>query len=169
YLSPQLSENGQWVAAVSLCSTETGDQAHQIVRIERASGRLQMVTPPGYESVSPSLSGDGRLIAFVSNADLVPGQNPHHLDQVFLFDAVTHRYLQLTRIDIRETHRVVASPRIAGSGKTVVFVSNANLVADQNRDGNLELFVFDVGAGRLFQVTQTEAPARHHWPMVSHD
>src|SRR5206468_12907092 len=138
-------------------------------RIERTSDQAQTLTPPGLQSVSPTLSGDGQRIAFVSNADLVPGQNSHHLDQVFLFDATAHRYTQLTHIRHTDTARAVHSPRISVGGETVVFVSNGDLLSGQNQDANLELFLFDVSSGQLLQVTRTEAPARHQSPLVSHD
>lgn len=170
YLSPQISGDGRWVATVSICPPEAQDQDHRIVRIERESGEAQTLTPPGSESFAPTLSRDGQRIAFLSNADLVPGQNPHYLEQVFLFDAhSTHRYTQITHVAAKDVNRMVGSPRISGNGGTVVFVSNADLVPGKNQDGNLELFVFEHETNQLLQGSQTESPASHQSPRVSHD
>lgn len=169
YLSPQLSGDGKWVAAVSICPPEAQDQDHRVMRMARVGGHVQMLTPPGYESLSPTLSNDGQRVVFLSNADLVPGQNLHHLEQVFLFDALAPRYTQITHIAVNDMNRMVGSPRISGNGDTVVFVSNADLVPGRNQDGNLELFVFDRETGQLLQGSQTESPASHQSPRVSHD
>lgn len=170
FLSPQLSGNGEWVAAVSVCPTADGmGQQHQVVRIERSSRQVQVLTPPGFQSLFPSLSADGRRLVFISNADLTPPHNAANLDQVFLFDASSGQYTQITRIQAAAIHRTVDNPRLSGDGETVVFVSNADLVKGENADGNLELFLYEVEAGVLSQVTHTESPARHQWPVISRD
>lgn len=170
FLSPQLSGNGEWVAAVSVCPTADGmGQHHQIVRIERSSRQVQVLTPPGGQSLFPGLSADGRRLVFISNADLTPPHNAAGLDQVFLFDASSGRYIQITRIQASAIHRTVDHPRLSGDGETVVFVSNADLVTGENTDGNLELFLYEVEPGVLSQVTHTAPPARHQWPVLSRD
>lgn len=170
YLSPQLSGDGEWVSAVSVCPTADGmGQHHQIVRIARASGQVQVLTPPDFQSLSPSVSVDGHRLVFISNADLAPPQNSAHTDQVFLFDARSGAYTQITGIQPSAMSRVVNNPRLSGDGGTVVFESNADLVKGENADGNLELFLYEVGRGTLVQVTHTEPPARHQRPVLSRD
>ena len=173
YFGPQLSENGRWVAATSLCSRETDDHQHvpdhQIVHIDRISGAMRTLTPPGVESNLGSISGDGGFVAFTSDGDLVPGQNPYHVIQVFLFDAVRQRFTQITHLAHTETRREVRMPRLSGNGDVIVFASNANLVPGENDDGNLELFVYDVKTGKMAQGTHTEFPAKHNAHLVSHD
>jgi Tol biopolymer transport system component/photosystem II stability/assembly factor-like uncharacterized protein len=173
YFNPQLSENGRWVVAISLCTREIEDHQqvpdHQIVRLARDTGATQILTPPGTTSASNSVSGDGELVAFTSDGDLVAGQNPHHVEQLFLFDAVRHRYTQVTHLTAAEMNRALMSPRLSVSGETLVFVSNANLVAGENDDGNLELFVYHVKTGDLLQGTHTEHPAKHFSVVLSHD
>ncbi|WP_447973558.1 hypothetical protein [Nitrospira sp. Kam-Ns4a] len=170
YLSPQLSGNGQWLVAIAVCPPgPTGRQDHRIVRIERATGEEQVLTPPGAESFSPSVSDDGRRVAFVSTADLALGQNPSHLEQVFLFDDATRRYTQVTQVRASDSNRTVQFPRLSGDGQWLIFASDADLVPGENRDGNTELFLFDVPRGTLRQVTHTEGPARHERPLISRD
>ncbi len=170
YLSPQLSGNGQWLVAIAICPPgPTGRQDHRIVRIERATGEEQVLTPPGAESFSPSVSDDGRRVAFVSTADLALGQNPSRLEQVFLFDDATRRYTQVTQVRAADSNRTVQFPRLSGDGQSLVFASDADLVPGENRDGNTELFLFEVPRGTLRQLTHTEGPARHERPLISRD
>lgn len=170
YFAPQLSGDGQSVVAVSLCQPRSTDEdGRQLVQLDRSSGRIQELTPPGAGATAPSMSDDGRRIVFMSNADLVPGQNPRRLDQVFLFDAGAQRYVQLSQANAVDPHHSVQSPRISGNGQTVVFASDADLVAGRNADGNLEIFMFDLKTERLHQVTETKPPAYHHRPLVSQD
>jgi Tol biopolymer transport system component len=169
YVNPQLSGNGQWLVAEARCPSTSQDENYQIVRIERASGRMQLLTPPRYPSGAPSVSSDGQRIVFLSRGEFIPGQNPDHLEQVFLFDAVTPRYTQLTRLRHTHARRGMGSPRISGNGETVVFASDADLVSGLNQDGNTELFLFDVRSGQLHQGTQTQEPAAHNHPFINYN
>lgn len=171
YLTPQVSGNGAWVVAVSICASRPqGERTHQIIRIERTSGQVQVLTPPGVQSTAPTVSDDGRWVAFLSNADLVPGRNPHRFSQIFLFDAQTSRYVQVSRLGPSgRGPGTVGRPLLSRNGEAVVFSSDADLVAGRNQDRNLEIFLYEVGADRLIQVTDTEPPAYQHWPLVSDD
>jgi Tol biopolymer transport system component len=165
YFKPQLSKNGRWVIAISLCTRETEDHQqvpdHQVVRIERDTGAIQILTPPGVESGTVSVSGNGELVAFTSDGDLVRGQNPGRIPQIFLFDAGRHRYTQVTHIMASDRHRGLLSLGLSSSGEVLFFVSNADLVAGENNDGNPEMFIYTVNTGTLMQATHTEDPAKH--------
>lgn len=67
-------------------------------------------------------------VAFVSDAELVPGQNPAHLEQLFLWEEQGSVMRQLTRHDDEAAR--VNRPSIAKSGDVVVFESTADLVPD---------------------------------------
>lgn len=51
-----------------------------------AAGITQLTGDPSYYSLSPSISADGRVVAFSSSADLVLGGNPDGRAQVFLYN-----------------------------------------------------------------------------------
>src|SRR5437660_6837162 len=96
YFIPVLSGDGLWVTAATNCSESNGLVMRHVVRIDRASLRIEAVTPPEVFSDSPSISADGRRVVFLSHGGLIPGQNPAHVLTLFLHDAVDHRYPQLT-------------------------------------------------------------------------
>jgi uncharacterized protein (TIGR03437 family) len=66
----------------------------------------------------PSISDDGRLVAFASNRDLA-GANPDGNDEIFLFDSHTDSFRQLT--DTAAPTRN-ADAKLSGDGSRVAFV-----------------------------------------------
>src|SRR5207245_5679428 len=100
---------------------------------------------------------------------LIPGQNPDHVLQVFLYDAKDRRYSQLTHIRSATENQFILKPQLSGNGDSVVLTSDADLVPGQNADGNEEVFVFVLRSNRLITISHTTPPARHHWSVISHD
>lgn len=92
---------------------------------------------------------DGSLLAFSSEADLT-GENADLNQEIFLHDASSDTTTQIT--DTSGTTNV--SPAISADGSKIAFLSFADLTGG-NADGNLELFVFDVGSSSFTQITAT--------------
>src|SRR5438876_8866306 len=144
YSAPVLSGDGQWIAAATDCPESSSPPIRHVVRIHRASRRVEAVTPPGVFSAAPSISADGQRVVFLGDGDLIPGQNPDHVLQVFLYDANDRRYSQLTHIRSATENQFILKPQLSGNGDSVVLTSDADLVPGQNEDGNEEVFVFDL-------------------------
>lgn len=99
-------------------------------------------------SFSPSISSDGRFIAFVSEAsDLINGDT-NNVSDVFVYDTLAHI---LRRISINESGEQANAPSleaiISPNGRFVLFESLANNLVPQDKDGTSDFFLFD-------QVTQ---------------
>ena len=169
YSAPVLSGDGQWIAAATDCPESSSTPIRHVVRIHRASRRVEAVTPPGVFSAAPSISADGQRVVFLGDGDLIPGQNPDHVLQVFLYDANDRRYSQLTHIRSATENQFILKPQLSGNGDSVVLTSDADLVPGQNEDGNEEVFLFDLQSNRVIQISHTTPPARHHWSVISHD
>ena len=169
YFTPVLSGDGQWIAAATNCSESNGLVMRHVVRIHRASRRVEAVTPPVVFSDSPSISADGQRVVFRSDGDLIPGQNPDRVLQLFLYGARDHRYTQLTHFRSDTENRFILTPQLSGNGDSVVLTSDADFVPGQNEDGTEELFLFDLRSDRMIQITHTTPPARHQWSVISHD
>jgi Tol biopolymer transport system component len=108
-------------------------------------------------SGSPSISADGRYIAYVSNAsDLVPGQAG--AGGVFLFDQVTGT---TTRVSGLDGSVVVTSgdtaPVVSADGRWVLFASSAPDVVPGQTDTNdaLDVFLWDRISGSTVLVSRT--------------
>lgn len=110
----------------------------------------------------PSISGDGRFVAFESDADLVPDAanprdpavvgNPGGVRQIYLWQE-GRGLRQLTWGDEDSL-----APRITQDGRFVFFCSRADLLPGGNPEGNFEIFRWRRGArpaARLAQLTQT--------------
>jgi Tol biopolymer transport system component len=95
-------------------------------------------------SYSPSISGDGRYVAFDSDAnDLVAG------DTNFLSDIFVHELpggpttlVSVDSFDAQDVPSSSFSPSISADGRYVAFDSNADLVADDT-NGTVDIFVRD--------------------------
>src|SRR5207245_915167 len=169
YFTPVLAGDGQWIAAATNCSETNGLVMRHVVRIHRASRRVEAVTPPVVFSDSPSISADGQRVVFRSDGDLIPGQNPDRVLQLFLYDYRDRRYTQLTHFRSDTENRFILTPQLSGNGDSVVLTSDADFVPGQNEDGTEELFLFDLRSDRMIQITHTTPPARHQWSVISHD
>ncbi len=96
----------------------------------------------------PSVSPDGSLVVFESDLDLT-GNNPDANVEMFLFEIATDTITQITNTD-----SVNRSPIFTPDGNTFRFNSNRDFTGD-NPDGNLELFLYDLGDDSFLQVTDS--------------
>jgi Tol biopolymer transport system component len=150
---PAISADGRYVAFESLASNfapaDTNDAEDVFVR-DRVAGTTIRATVssagPGanFNSGVPSLSADGRYIAYMSYAtNLVPGDMNVSAD-VFVHDRVSGATsLASVSYNALQGNGDSGFPQISGDGRSVVFWSTAsNLVqADGNRVG--DVFVRD--------------------------
>jgi Tol biopolymer transport system component len=113
------------------------------------------LTPEGFTgdsgSYSPSLSTDGRFVAFESDsANLVPGDNNGFSD-IFVRDLVTGSIERASLNTLgREADLPCSEPSISGDGRFVVFESYSTSLAPVSNPGVREVFVRDRVAGQTF-------------------
>jgi Tol biopolymer transport system component len=137
--APSISGDGSLVAfasqATNLVAGVSGAQVYvhnrrtnQIELISRGSGPA--IDPGNGTSSVPSISADGRFVAFVSfSTDLVPGGTGQ---QVYLRDRQTGQTTLVSRSSSGAVSdgTVNGAPSISADGRFIAFVSNAaNLVA----------------------------------------
>jgi Tol biopolymer transport system component len=162
---PALSSDGRYVAfessATNLVPGDTNKLADVFVR-DRRTGRTERVsvTSKGKQagadrtnngSNAPSISGDGRYVAFHSaDSNLVPGDTNWTFD-IFVHDRKTGR---TTRISVSSTGvqangESVGAPSFSTDGRYVAFNSLAsNLVPADDKAGDiLDVFIRDLRAG----------------------
>ncbi len=109
-----------------------------------------------------SISDDGKIIAFISNRDIVTGGNidtgaiPN--PEVFIYTVAGSTFTQVTNTKTASLNNPIFSsnPCLSSDGSVLAFVSNADLTST-NADGNAEIYIKD-GAG-LRQVTKTKNDA----------
>ena len=101
---------------------------------------------PRFEAQEPSLSADGRVVAFSTYSALVPGDTNNAPD-VYVRTPSTGRTarVSLTAAGAQTGNAVSATPAVSGDGRLVAFASRAPLVrADTN--GMSDTYLRDRGA-----------------------
>ncbi len=154
--SPAVSADGRFVAFYSSASNLVdgdGNGVNDVFVRDRQSGSTARVSlvPGGAEpnggSSSPSISADGRLVAFLSDASNLVADDTNRLRDAFVFDRQTGA---TTRVSVdsagAEANLESFTPVLSADGRFVAFTSFAfNLVVDDINEGS-DVFVRDLQA-----------------------
>ncbi len=105
----------------------------------------------------PTISDDGRFLAFISTRDLVPGVgNADGNPELFLYNIASDTLTQATKTQ-DPTPGVgfifQSNPNLSADGSVVSFISSANL-ATNNADTNAEIFVASFNGSTVSNVRQ---------------
>jgi Tol biopolymer transport system component len=159
------SADGRYALFSSLASNlvphDTND-AYDVFVFDRSSGQIDCVSvtedgvPPirGGAGGLSSISGDGRFVAFSSDADdLVPGDTNLQND-VFVRDR-TNGTTERVSVDSAgaEANGYSASPSITPDGRFVAFWSDADNLAPGDTHGWIEIYVHDRTTGATERVS----------------
>lgn len=159
----EISGNGRFVAfhslATNLVAGDTNGQPDVFVH-DRATGRPTRVsvTSSGEQanvgSGSPSISGDGRFVAFHSAAsNLVPADTNRNID-VFVHDRRTGRTERVSVSSTREEGNGSAmQPSISADGRYVVFTSFSSTLVADDRNPSWDIFLHDRATHRTSLVS----------------
>jgi hypothetical protein len=182
--NPSISGDGRYVAFHSTASNlVTGDTnatydifvrdrvAGTTTRVSVGSGGVQGING---ESVNPSISSDGRYVAFQSYATNLVAGDTNSVTDVFVRDRVART---TTRVSVNSAEAQGNSdsyyPSISGDGRYVALHSYAtNLVAGDTNNIN-DVFVRDTVAGTTTRVSVNSAEVQGNslswFPSISGD
>jgi Tol biopolymer transport system component len=176
-----VSADGNWIALTSPADLVAGQtdpkpaSATDVYLYERQTGAFLLVshasgaalTSGNDTSLLPSLSADGRFVAYISGADdLVSGQMASTPSQGFLYDRLTGTNILVSHAAGLSTTPADSSPaqlRLSGDGRFVVSWSTANnLIAGQiSSPGRWKVFRFDRTTGQTVMISHTsDSPLR---------
>ncbi|HEX8140179.1 MAG TPA: Calx-beta domain-containing protein [Pyrinomonadaceae bacterium] len=139
-VSPAISQDGSRIAFAArdnpLGTNQDGNS--EIFLYDGATLRQVTNTSPGNAvdrvrngNFQPSISDDGRFIAFASNRDLVSGQNADANLEVFVYDAASQGFTQLTS----STGTVGSSDaKISGNGARIAYIRDTGASLSAQRD-----------------------------------
>ncbi len=169
---PSISADGRYVAFVSeatnLVPGDTNKFADIFVhdrvkrtteRVSVASGGAQAV---GGDCTQPSISADGRYVAFASEAtNLVPGDTNGVID-LFVHDRITGA---TTRVNVATGGAQAAGghsfyPSISADGRFVAFVSDATNLVPKDTNNSWDIFVHDRVKGATQRVSVASGGAQ---------
>jgi Tol biopolymer transport system component len=183
--TPSLSADGRILAFETMVATQTasGTSARRRVivktRQDRAT-RRSLVGPTGEEPdgevADPVVSGDGRFVAFTSDAtNLVTGVDANgRQTDVYLWQLDSG---EVTRMSVDNSSTQLPrgashSPSVSHDGERVAFVSTARLVPEDG-DDMADVYIRDVRLGRTFLVSrgpaERTADGASHSPAISSD
>lgn len=132
-------------------------QAHDVILVSRASGAYG-VKGNGFSGF-PSISADGRLVAFSSRAtNLHPDTDPvHKTDHVFVRDLRTHEVKLISRssgADGPASNGAQGESVISANGRYVAFSSNATNLHPDDSDFTGDIFVRDLRTDEVSLVSR---------------
>ena len=167
---PQASADGSVVAFVSdaptLVAGDTNGVADVFVRdmAAQTTARVSLRSAGGESagaSSEPAVSGDGRVVAFVSSAsDLVAGDGNGVAD-VFVRDRVAGTTERVSLPSTGgESTGASSEPAVSGDGRFVAFVSSAADLVAGDSNGLADVFVRDRVAGTTTRVSVTAGAAQ---------
>jgi Tol biopolymer transport system component len=160
---PAISADGRFVAFYSSASNLVPDDTNGVEDVfvyDRLTGQITRVsvasdgTQANGPSWQPSISGDGRFVAFESGAsNLVPGDTNDTWD-VFVHDRLTG---QTTRVSVAsdgtEGNGLSFLARISADGRFVAFTSGASNLVPGDTNPKWDVFVHDRLTGQTTMVS----------------
>lgn len=182
-LAPSISADGQFVAFESVATNlVSGDsnRAWDIFVYSLAAGTIQRVSVNSSgaqstldrDSLAPSISGDGRYIAFQSDAtNLVSGDTNAFAD-IFVHDRQT---AQTRRVSVSsggaQGNADSLKPSISADGQLVAFDSYATNLVTKDNNSTHDVFVHDLSNGQTRRVSVSsfgvQAEGDSHSPAMS--
>ena len=180
---PAVSADGRYVAFTSAASNLTsGDRNGEIdVFVRDRVDRVTVLASAGPRgamgdgpSVAPSISGDGRLVAFESDAATLVADDTNGTGDVFVHDLVDGLTRKLSMAgNGRQTESPSFGAAISADGRSVAFESFSARLVDDDTNGALDVFVADVPSGSVERVSLAtgggQADDRSYSPSISAD
>jgi Tol biopolymer transport system component len=186
--APAVSGNGRYVAFVSSAALDVGAPREQSAKgaqrsrqvylrdlengITRRVSRTSAGNEPDGPSFHPAVSGDGRMVAFASQATNLGMRDRNRVEDVFLHDTHTRQ----TTLVSRSARGGSASgpsqyPTLSANGRFVAFVSDASDLACAVRcptrllDLNLvaDVYLFDTLTQSVTRVSGARPDAGPWW------
>lgn len=182
---PAVSGNGQYVAFASTAPRivpGVSGQFSSVYRYSRATGQTVLVSVSSMaggalagDSTSPSISGDGSIVAFASSGGrALTGSDPGPGTQVFARDMNAGLTSEVSLGPNGEIPQAPsASPSISDDGTLVAFASSAANFGGGQGAGLMQAYRRDLAAGQTVLVSAQDdgspSPAAAGTPAISRD
>jgi Tol biopolymer transport system component/tRNA threonylcarbamoyladenosine modification (KEOPS) complex Pcc1 subunit len=96
------------------------------------------------DSTNPSISADGRYVAFQSSSTNLVSGDTNNQDDIFVYDRQQNTIERVSLTDIKgQSNGASESPSISGDGRYVAFASNADNLVANFVDGEVDVYIYD--------------------------
>jgi Tol biopolymer transport system component len=176
-----IGQNGQLVAFVARDSSSQSSCCQDIYVIDRSSGEITKESVSGDgatshgDSQAPSLSADGRILAFETIAPDLPPTGATRR-RVIVRDRASGIMRTLVSAGGTEPDGGAGEPAVSGDGRVVVFTSDAtNLVSEPDANGRqTDIYAWQLDNGQITRISVGSDGAQplvgsSHSPRVSRD
>ncbi len=181
--SPSISGNGRYVAfystASNLVSGDTNGADDVFVKDVQTGATTRVSTDSDGNqgnswSDDPSISSDGRYVAFESYASNLVSDGINRQADVFVKDVQTGAITRVSTDSIgNQGNSYSEYPSISSDGRYVTFESHASNLVSGDTNGATDVFVKDVQTGAITRVSTDSAGNQgnsdSYWPSISSD
>jgi len=161
--SPSISADGRYVAfsssASNLVDGDTNSQSDVFIR-DLQSGTIELIsrssdgTIGNGSSTNPTISADGRFIAYASSASNLVNSDSNNVLDIFLYDRQTKITKRVSLAsDGTEANNSSSRPTISGDGRFIAFVSSASNLSSGCANCTQEIFLNDQQTGMTREIS----------------
>ncbi|MGW6707977.1 hypothetical protein ACWGDE_24225 [Streptomyces sp. NPDC054956] len=167
-IDPIISANGRYVVyaadSTNLVADSTNGKSH-IFRTDLRTGRTVLVSAAGDgtqgngDSMRPTISADGRFVAFATSADnLIPGDTPASVWDTVVRDMETGEVVRTSRAtDGTPGNAATDGTQISADGKFVTFFSNATNISPGDTNHKVDEFLHELATGKTTRLSVSTA------------
>ncbi len=168
--NPSISANGRYVAFDSNASDLTAHDTNNnrdVFVYDRVKHQMRLVSrnSSGVQGASgsegPSISDDGRYVAFSSGASNLIGADTNNVFDVFVHDRVTHKTGLVSRNSSGVQGNAASyNPSVSATGRLIAFDSAADNLIAQDGNGSIDVFVYARVTHKTRLVSRTRSGAQ---------
>ena len=181
-VQPEISADGRFVVFNSFAENlvpGAPSSGLQVYLRDRTMGTIERITenaagePGDGSSVDPSVSLDGRFVAFQTNAGNLIGDGNHE-SHILVKDRVTGVFERVSATNTGEPADLLSEhPDITPDGRFVAFFSLATNLVEGDTNNRRDIFVRDRQTGTVVRVSVStageEGNSESQWPSISDD
>jgi Tol biopolymer transport system component len=167
--APHLSADGRYVSFVSKATTlvpgDTNGKGDVFVRDLKDNVTIRGNSgPDGVQADGESwtgwISGNGRYVAFDSDATNLAAGDTNRTRDIFVRDLVANTTRRIVRSDGTQLHSWTWQPSISDDGQTVAFTSRDDGLVPGDTNGNEDGFVQDLRTGKTTRINLANSGAQ---------